>query len=141
MNRYLILILLLFSFSGHAQDVFGQWITIDDETNEKKSVVEIFERDGKVFGKIIEIFDASKRDLPCIKCKGTDYNKPVLGLEIIKNMKKENQYYKKGTVVDPQNGKVYKLRLSVDENNKDVLLVRGYIGFFYQTQYWERVKS
>ncbi|WP_290697706.1 DUF2147 domain-containing protein [Lacinutrix sp.] len=139
MNKYILIIAFLFSFSANAQDILGKWVTIDDQTKEKKSVVEIFERDGKIFGKIIEIFDATKRDFPCIKCEGSDYNKPILGLEIIKNMKKDGEYYKKGTVVDPQNGKVYKLRLSLDDDNTDVLLVRGYIGFFYQTQYWERV--
>ncbi|AUC81055.1 DUF2147 domain-containing protein [Lacinutrix sp. Bg11-31] len=139
MNKYLIVFIFLISFSGNAQDVFGQWITVDDETKEKKSIVEIFKRDGKVFGKIIEIFDASKRDLPCVFCNGIDYNKPILGLEIIKNMKKDDEYYRKGTVINPENGKTYKLRLALDNDNNDILQVRGYIGFFYQTQYWERV--
>ena len=138
MNRYLLVLLFLFSFSGNAQAVFGQWTTVDDQTKEKKSIVEIFERDGKVFGKIIEIFDPFKRNLPCIHCEGADYNKPVLGLEIIKNMEKQGDYYKKGTVVDPQNGNVYKLRLGLDKDNINLLQVRGYFGFFYQTQYWER---
>ncbi len=135
-----ILSILFVSFSVNAQDIFGKWITVDDETGEEKSVVEIFKRDGKVYGKIIEIFDASRRDLPCVKCKGDDYNKPILGLEIIKKMEKEGEYYKKGTVLDPQDGKVYKLRLSLDEDDSNVLMVRGYIGFFYSTQYWKRAK-
>ena len=135
-----ILSILFVSFSVNAQDIFGKWITVDDETGEEKSVVEIFKRDGKVYGKIIEIFDASRRDLPCGKCKGDDYNKPILGLEIIKKMEKEGEYYKKGTVLDPQDGKVYKLRLSLDEDDSNVLMVRGYIGFFYSTQYWKRAK-
>lgn len=140
-KSFLILGVLLLSFSVTAQDIFGKWITVDDQTGEEKSIVEIYKSDnGKVYGKIVEIFDASKRDLPCIVCKGDDYNKPVLGLEIIKNMVKEGEYYKKGTVIDPQDGKVYKLRLSLDETDSTILLVRGYIGFFYSTQYWKRAK-
>ena len=141
MNKLLLVSLFLMSCSANAQDIFGQWITVDDETKEKKSIVEIFKREGKIFGKITEIFDASKRDLPCIYCNGVDYNKPVLGLEIIKNMKKDGEYYRKGTIINPENGKTYKLRLTLDDDNKDLLQVRGYIGFFYQTQYWERIKD
>jgi len=139
MNKIVLILVFFITFTGSAQDIFGKWTTVDDKTNEKKSIIEIFKRDGKVFGKIIEIFDASKRDFPCIQCKGADYNKPILGLEIIKNMEKEDNFYRNGTVVNPENGKVYKLRLALDENNSDLLQVRGYIGFFYQTQYWERV--
>ncbi|WP_313791423.1 DUF2147 domain-containing protein [Lacinutrix neustonica] len=79
-NRLIIITLLLFSISGFSQEVLGKWKTIDDKTGEVKSVVKIYKRDGEVFGKIIEIFDASKRDLPCINCEGEDYNKPILGL-------------------------------------------------------------
>ncbi len=130
--------MLLISFSATSQSVFGKWKTIDDETGEAKSVVDIFEREGKVYGKIVEIFDATKKDLPCKACKGEDYNKPVLGMEIIREAIKEGQYYKKGTILDPQDGKVYRLRFSLDEDDSNILIVRGYIGFFYATQYWKR---
>ncbi|MGB6267754.1 MAG: DUF2147 domain-containing protein [Olleya sp.] len=138
MKIIITIIIVLISFSVSAQDILGQWKTIDDVTGEAKSIVEIYKKDEKVYGKIIEIFDKTKRDLPCIKCEGDDYNKPILGLDIIKNMTKDGQYYKNGTVVDPQDGKVYKLRLGLTDEGQ--LQVRGYIGFFYATQYWVRVK-
>lgn len=138
MKKIITVIIVLISFSVSAQDILGQWKTIDDVTGEAKSIVEIYKKDEKVYGKIIEIFDKTKRDLPCIKCEGDDYNKPILGLDIIKNMTKDGQYYKNGTVVDPQDGKVYKLRLGLTDEGQ--LQVRGYIGFFYATQYWVRVK-
>ncbi len=138
MNKLIIFTCLCLSFSGYSQDIFGKWKTIDDQTGEAKSIVEIYKKDRKVFGKIIEIFDETKSGYPCIKCKGDDYNKPVLGLDIIKNMNQDGNYYNGGTVVDPQNGKVYKLRLAVTD--KDQLQVRGYVGFFFSTQYWIRVE-
>ncbi|MFQ3240134.1 MAG: hypothetical protein ACI9NI_002457 [Olleya marilimosa] len=134
----IIVIVLIFGFSVNAQDILGKWKTIDDETGEAKSIVQIYKKDGKVFGKIIEIFNKERRDLPCVKCKGDDYNKPILGLDIIKSMTKDGKYFKNGTIVDPQNGKEYDLRLIVTDEGK--LQVRGYIGFFYSTQYWERVQ-
>jgi uncharacterized protein (DUF2147 family) len=125
----------------YSQDIFGKWKTIDDQTGEAKSTVEIFEKNGKVFGKIIEIYDIKDRDALCYNCEGSEYNKPVLGLTIIKNLTQEGLYYKNGTIFDPEVGKLYKCRLSLDENNPDILLVRGYISFFYATQYWERIGS
>jgi len=89
---------------------------------------------------VVEIFDKSKSDALCIECEDDKYNKPILGMEIISGAVKEDEYYKKGTILDPQDGKVYKLRLSLDEDDSNVLMVRGYIGFFYATQYWERYK-
>lgn len=134
----IIVFVLIFGFSVNAQDILGKWKTIDDETGEAKSIVQIYKKDGKVFGKIIEIFNKERRDLPCVKCKGDDYNKPILGLDIIKSMTKDGKYFKNGTIVDPQNGKEYDLRLIVTDEGK--LQVRGYIGFFYSTQYWERIQ-
>lgn len=136
-SSFIVLIILVFNLSVNAQSITGKWKTIDDKTGEAKSIVEIYEKEGKLQGKIIEIFDKSKRDLPCIKCKGDDYNKPILGLVIIKDMTKDGKYYKNGTIVDPQNGKQYDLRLGLSDNK---LQVRGYIGFFYSTQYWVKVQ-
>ena len=142
MKKLLVLIcLLMLILTTEAQEIFGKWKTIDDKTGEAKSIVEIYKKDGQVFGKIIEIMDASKKNLPCVACGGEDYNKPILGLNIIKNMEKVDEYYRKGTIIDPTNGKVYKLRLALDDDDVDTLQVRGYIGFFYATQYWERVKG
>jgi uncharacterized protein (DUF2147 family) len=130
---------LLMGMTLQAQSIFGKWRTVDSETGQEKSIVEIYERNGKVFGKIIEIFDASKRDLSCKFCEGDDYNKPIMGLNIIKNMKKEGSTYKEGTIIDPQDGKTYRCRLQLD--GKDTLQVRGYLAVFYSTQYWKRVKE
>lgn len=143
MRKFLLFIFFFgITVSVTAQDVLGQWKTIDDETGIEKSIVEIYEKDGKVFGKIIEIFDTSKRDLPCKFCEGEDYNKPVLGLEIIKGMEKVNEdLYKNGTITNPEDGKVYTCRLKLDDDNPNQLQVRGYVAFFYKTQYWVRVEG
>lgn len=133
------IVLMLMGMTLQAQSILGKWRTVDDDTGEEKSIVEIYERNGKVFGKIIEIFDPEKRDLPCIYCEGDDYNRPILGLNIIKNMEKDGDSYKDGTITDPQDGKTYRCRLKLD--GKDTLQVRGYLAFFYSTQYWKREKE
>ncbi len=137
---FLILLSFSISLSAAAQDVLGKWKTIDDETGEEKSIVEIYKKDGKVYGKIVEIFDASKRDLPCQFCEGEDYNKPILGLIIIKEMENKGDVYKNGTITNPEDGKIYTCRLKLDDD-PNRLQVRGYIAFFYKTQYWIRMNE
>lgn len=136
---FLFLVLISFSVAS-SQSVLGKWKTVDDETGEEKSVIEVYEKEGAVFGKVVEILRSDKRDALCDMCEGNEYNKPVLGLNIIKNMIASGKYYKSGTVFDPTKGKKYKCRLFVDPENPNKLQVRGYIGFLYATQYWIRVK-
>lgn len=134
----LFVMLFLITCATWSQDILGKWKTIDDETGEAKSVVEIYETNGKIYGKIIEIFNPKKRDALCVACEGDDYNKPVLGLKIIKDMVKTGAAYKKGTITNPEDGKVYDCRLQLDDDS-DRLQVRGYVAFFYRTQYWIRI--
>ncbi|MFD2824086.1 DUF2147 domain-containing protein [Lacinutrix iliipiscaria] len=140
MRKYLLLFAVLFlSISASSQDVFGKWKTIDDETGEAKSVVEIYKKDGKVFGKILKLLRPQDQEALCDKCTGVNYNKSVVGLEIIKELKKSNRYYKDGSILDPENGKDYNCKIWIDEENPNILNVRGYIAFFYRTQYWKRI--
>ncbi|WP_394760349.1 DUF2147 domain-containing protein [Flavobacterium sp.] len=137
-------IAFLFLFFGciqmQSQTVLGKWKTIDDKTGETKSVVDIYENSGKVYGKIVEIMDAAKRNKKCEKCEGTDKNKPVLGLVIIKGLTKDDDEYNGGKILDPETGNIYKCILKL--SGKDKLEVRGYMGFALigRSQTWVRVK-
>lgn len=127
-------------FYAQNHSVIGKWKTIDDETGKAKSTVEIYERSGKIYGKIVEIVDAEKRKSICTACTGEEKNKPVMGLVIIKGLKKDGKEYNDGKILDPTTGKVYKCFLALEGNDK--LKVRGYIGvsLFGRTQIWNRVK-
>lgn len=126
--------------TANAQSVVGKWKTFDDETKEAKSIVEITERDGKIYGKVIEILNPAKKNIKCQNCSGADKDKPVLGLEILKGLSKDGKEYSDGKILDPSNGKLYKCTVSLDGNDK--LKVRGYVGIsaFGRTQVWTRVK-
>ena len=140
MKNLIYILLIITSLQSNAQSVFGKWKTIDDNTGEAKSIVEIFESSGKVYGKIVEIMDATKRDKKCEKCTGTDKDKPVLGLIIIKGLSKDGDEYNGGKITDPESGKIYKSYIK--PIGKDKLEVRGYIGFALigRSQTWIRVK-
>ncbi|SEH69973.1 Uncharacterized conserved protein, DUF2147 family [Paenimyroides aquimaris] len=127
------------SLGLQAQTVTGKWKTIDDETGKPKSIVEITEDNGKIYGKVIEIL-TDKKDAKCDKCPGADKGKPIKGLTIIKGLKKDGSEYSGGTITDPGSGKEYKCALKLD--GADKLNVRGYIGIqaLGRTQTWIRVK-
>lgn len=134
-----VFFLIIFNIQG--QSVIGKWKTIDDETNKPKSVVEIYEKSGKIYGRVVEIFDANKRNKVCEDCSGEDRNKPILGITVIKGLKKDGNEYNGGQILDPNNGKLYKCFITLEGNDK--LKVRGFIGISLlgRTQYWYRVKN
>lgn len=139
MNKnILIFILILLPVWAYGQsDIVGKWKTIDDETGEAKSIVEIYERDGKYHGKIVKLFRKPGQDPDpvCDECPEDDsrYKQKVIGMEIIKNLEKDDDEFSGGTVLKPDEGKIYNCKLWL-ENGK--LMVRGYWGLFYRTQTW-----
>lgn len=139
MRNIKILSALLFSlFFCHqidAQSIFGTWKTIDDETGKPKSIVEIFEKDGKAFGKIIKLFREpnENQDPICDKCTDDRKDQKILGMEIIREMMQDDDEWEDGTIMDPKKGTVYDCKMWVEDGN---LQVRGYIAFFFRTQTW-----
>lgn len=136
----IFLIILLWSFSPlSGQDIYGHWKTIDDDTNLESSIIEIYEQDGKVYGKVLELLQEDQKGSLCELCPGSNKNQPIKGMNVIKGLKKKNHEYTGGKILDPKNGKLYKCTISLE--GKDKLKVRGYIGFSLmgRTQYWHRV--
>ena len=132
------LIVLLTSTPLFSQEILGKWKTIDDETGKEKSIVEIYENDGKVYGKIVALLNPSEANPKCSNCDGDKKDQPILNMVIIEGLEKDDDVYEGGTILNPENGKEYKCRLKIEED-KDTLQVRGYVAFFYKTQYWKRV--
>lgn len=137
---YSIVAVLAGFFSSQAQTAVGKWKTIDDETGKAKSIVEIYESNGKIYGKVTEILDKSKEDKRCDECEGAKKGKPIKGLVILEGLEKKGSGWEGGTILDPNSGKTYKCNLSLEGSNK--LKVRGYVGISLlgRTQYWERIK-
>ena len=126
----------------------GLWKTIDDETKKEKSFVRISDSGGVLTGKIEKLVDASKQNDVCDKCTDDRKGKPIVGLTIIRNARMSGDDattwtggdgWEGGEILDPNNGKRYKLKLkSIDGGAK--LELRGYIGPFYRNQTWLRVE-
>lgn len=138
--RILIFLLALTTTTFAQNTVLGKWTTIDDESGVPRSVVEIMARGTKVFGKIIKLHPqpGDDPDPVCDQCPEEDdrYNKKIIGLEIIRNMKWSGEALTDGTILDPESGKVYQCKLWLDG---DALKVRGYWSPFFRTQTWKKV--
>ncbi|SHI33436.1 DUF2147 domain-containing protein [Aquimarina spongiae] len=133
----LFALLMMVSATVNAQEeIIGKWKTIDDNTGEARSIVEIYKKGDKIYGKIQQILNEADRGNLCEECKGSDHNKPIEGMVIIKGLEKDGDGYEDGTILDPENGKVYRCKIWVDKDNPKVLNVRGYIAFLYRTQQW-----
>ncbi len=144
MNKIILSILFGLTSSlllAQNHSILGKWKTIDDETGKATSVIEIFEKHNKFYGRIVELLNSKAKNPKCEKCEGEDKNKPVLGLIVIKGLTKDKGGYSNGKILDPKHGKVYKCSMSLE--SKDQLKVRGFIGInlFGRTQFWERVKG
>lgn len=142
MKRIIVALVSLFcALQLQAQEnlVLGQWKTIDDETGDAKSIVEVYEQEGQVFGKIIDILNPDDKDKVCIKCDGDEKDQPLIGLTIIKGLELDGERFEDGTIFDPEKGKTYNAKIWVDEDEPNILKVRGYIAFLFRTQEWVRV--
>lgn len=131
---------ILLVYVGYSQDVFGKWKTVDDSTGEARSIIEIFEDNGKVYGKIVDLINPKQKNPICDKCCCEDKDQPVVGLTFIKGLQKDGDEYNGGKILDPENGKLYKCYITLED--EETLKVRGYIGISLlgRTQYWYRVK-
>ena len=139
-KTFLTLILITLTVSLNAQTIFGKWTSRNEETNKIDSVIEVYEKEGKAFAKIVEIRNPDRKDALCTACEDENKNKPILGLNILTGLEKNDDEWSGGNILDPRNGKIYKCYIKLVKPNK--LKLRGYIGvaLFGKTAYWERAK-
>lgn len=135
-SSLLTLGLLLFGVSAFSQaKVAGRWKTIDDETGQPKSIVELYEQGGKLFGKVIKLLN-KPQDAICEPCTGDLKGKKIVGMVIVKDMVLDDDEWEDGTIFDPKKAKTYSCKLWLADAK--TLKVRGYLGPFFRTQTWYR---
>jgi uncharacterized protein (DUF2147 family) len=118
----------------------GLWRTIDDATGRPRALVRLYEQDGRIFGRIEKgLAVETETDPKCSLCTDERRGLPKIGLVIIRNMQRDGDVWSGGDILDPDNGKVYRCRLRVVDDNRS-LEVRGFIGFSLlgRTQMWQR---
>jgi hypothetical protein len=137
------LCLLVFTSALSAQNLspLGLWKTIDDETKEAKSHMELYEKNGKVYGKVTKLL-LKPADTVCEKCKGEKANKPVLGMILVNGLVKSGEVWNGASILDPVTGNYYDCTIWLSESNENELKVKGkhWTGLS-RTQTWYRIKS
>ena len=138
----LLIVLFVFSVQVFAQkkdDILGKWLNPTGEGQ-----IEIYKRGDKFFGKLAWIKEPNdQHGKPKTDEKNPTEslrNKPILGLEILKNFIFDDGKWIDGTIYDPKSGKTYSCKLTLKDNN--LLNVRGFIGvsLIGRTEVFKRVK-
>lgn len=94
MNKLLLTFALSFIGILSFAQIEGKWKTIDDETGKPKSIVEIWKKaDGKYYGKISQLL-IKPEHATCVECKDDRKNKALLGMEIIRGLKRRQRIYR-----------------------------------------------
>ncbi|MDK3023954.1 DUF2147 domain-containing protein [Cupriavidus taiwanensis] len=119
----------------------GTWKTIDDNTGKPRGLVEITEKNGVYSGRLLKSFvDSDGKPRVCDKCTDARKDQPLIGMTILSGLRKTgDNEWSGGEILDPENGKVYKSKMSLAEDGNK-LNVRGFIGISLigRTQTWER---
>jgi uncharacterized protein (DUF2147 family) len=136
-------LLLPLALAAQGTSPVGRWETIDDETGERKSIVAIWEENGRLFGRIESLFRQPDEDPNplCDQCSGERKDQPIIGMTILWDLRKSGDEYSGGHILDPNNGRTYRCRIAVEDDGAK-LKVRGFIGLSLlgRTQYWYRVE-
>jgi uncharacterized protein (DUF2147 family) len=120
----------------------GFWRTVDDKTHKPRGIVRIYEENNQFFGKIETSFDPEEMTAHCEKCTDDRKDAPVIGLVIMRGVRKRGSEYGGGEILDPETGWIYRCRfVLIGQGSK--LLIRGYLGvsMLGRTQTWVRVAA
>lgn len=125
---------------AYSASLVGVWQTFSDKTGEAESLIQLTESNGRIDGKVMQVFSPpSDTSTPlCEACTGTNKDKPVVGMTILHAMVSADPAYAQGDILDPEDGQHYKCKLHLISDS--VLEVRGYLGvsLFGRTQTWKR---
>ena len=122
------------------QSAVGKWRTIDGDTGQAKSVVEITQAsNGRLSGRILELINPSRPNPVCDKCSDDRKGRPITGMEIIRGMRPDGAgKWSGGTILKPDEGKVYRSKMELVDGGRK-LKVSGCVAFICKSQTWVRM--
>ena len=122
----------------------GYWVTVDDETNAPRGIVELaIDGNGELVGTIRgTLVNEAGSSTTCDDCEGDMAGAPIIGLPFLRGLERDNDSgtkWKSGRITDPENGKTYKSKAEFEDDFSEIK-VRGYVGspILGRNQYWRR---
>lgn len=132
------------AFAGEspaAASPVGRWRTIDEKSGKAKSIVLIWEENGKLRGKVDSLIrePGMPPDPVCDLCPEGKKGEKIRGMTILWDLAPAGEWWEGGRILDPANGKVYRCRMLPMESGSK-LQVRGFIGISMlgRSQVWQR---
>ena len=115
----------------------GNWQFVDGT---KTTFITTTEEGGQLKAKVTKVTKDGKEDpsAACGKCTEANKDKPLAGLQILWDTKKDGNNWKEGKLLDPEGGKIVKGAVEVLDGGKK-LNVKASIAFLSKTQVWVRV--
>ncbi|MDP4300754.1 DUF2147 domain-containing protein [Leptothrix discophora] len=110
----------------------GQWLAVDpDAETPTRSIIQIYRRNGRLFGRIVKTMDAQGHELEpvCERCVGDLRGKRYTEIEFIRDLKPSGSGWVGGAVVDLRPGPLQGALASCDltlQGERAVL--HGYMG-------------
>jgi len=106
-----------------------------------RGLVRVEEVNGEYIGTVVAVFSPPAPDPQplCKLCQGDLKDKPVVGMIILRGVRRSGDTYSTGQILDPDEGRVYRCRIALLDDGRK-LEVRGFIGIplLGRSQTWVR---
>ena len=122
-----------------AASPIGLWQTFDDQTGQPSGIVRVYDAGGVLHAKVESVHNPADRDRICTRCTDDRRDKPILGLEIIRDLRPSGDGWS-GHVLDPQTGGIYSCTAHLTQGGQELVL-HGYLllPIIGRSTTWQRV--
>ena len=129
----------LFAAAALAQGpAVGNWQYVDGQ---KTTFIRTYEEGGQLKAVIEKVTKGGQEDAAaaCDKCSAENKGKPMKGLLILWDTKKDGDNWKEGKLLDPDTGRIVNGKVEVMDGGKK-LNVKGSVSIISKTQAWTKIQ-